>query len=52
MLFKKLILSLSTLFLVSFQVIYAEPVTIGDVEMGNDQKSDAFEQVRKKLGKW
>ena len=52
MLLKKLILSLSTLFLVSFQVIYAEPVTIGDVEMGNDQKSEAFEQVRKKLGKW
>ena len=25
---------------------------IGDVEMASDAKSEAFEQVKKKLGKW
>ena len=33
-------------------LISSEPVTIGDVEMGDDAKSKAFEQVREKLGKW
>ena len=52
MLLKRILLSLSVIFLMSFNLLYAEPVTIGDVEMGNDQKSQAFEQVKKKLGKW
>ena len=52
MILKRLVLSLSALFLITFQSLNAETVTIGDVEMGNDQKSLAFEQVRKKLGKW
>jgi len=52
MILKRLILTLSALFLITFQSLYADTVTIGDVEMGNDQKSLAFEQVRKKLGKW
>ena len=29
-----------------------EPITIGDVEMKADKKSQAFEQVLKKIGKW
>ena len=29
-----------------------ETITIGDVEMASDTKSAAFEQVKKKLGKW
>ena len=29
-----------------------ETVKIGDVEMASGEKSAAFEQVRKKLGKW
>ena len=28
------------------------PITIGDVEMKTDVKSEAFEQVRGKIGKW
>jgi len=52
MLLKRILLSLSVIFLMSFNLLYAVPVTIGDVEMGNDQKSQAFEQVKKKLGKW
>ena len=52
MILKRFVLSLSALFLITFQSLNAETVTIGDVEMGNDQKSLAFEQVRKKLGKW
>ena len=38
--------------LVSFSVFADETVKIGDVEMASDKKSAAFEQVRKKLGKW
>ena len=52
MLLKRILLSLSVVFLMSYNLLYAEPVTIGDIEMGNDQKSQAFEQVKKKLGKW
>ena len=52
MILKRLVFTLSALFLITFQSLNAETVTIGDVEMGNDQKSLAFEQVRKKLGKW
>ncbi len=52
MFLKRILLSLSVILLIPFKLLYAEPVTIGDVEMGNDQKSQAFEQVRKKLGKW
>jgi len=29
-----------------------EPITIGDVAMGDEAKSKAFMQVKKKLGKW
>ena len=52
MILKRLVLTISALFLITFQSLHADTVTIGDVEMGNDQKSLAFEQVRKKLGKW
>ena len=38
--------------LLSFSVFADETVKIGDVEMASDKKSAAFEQVRKKLGKW
>ena len=38
--------------LLSLPVFAAETVKIGDVEMASDKKSAAFEQVRKKLGKW
>ena len=41
---------LSLLF--SLSVFAGETVKIGDVEMASDKKSAAFEQVRKKLGKW
>ena len=41
---------LSLLF--SLSVFADETVKIGDVEMASDKKSAAFEQVRKKLGKW
>ena len=47
-----------TLFVISFSLFFSlplissEPVTIGDVEMGDEAKSKAFEQVREKLGKW
>ena len=36
----------------SLSVFADETVKIGDVEMAADKKSAAFEQVRKKLGKW
>ena len=29
-----------------------DPITIGDVEMLSDAKSEGFEQVREKIGKW
>ena len=38
--------------LLSLSVFADETVKIGDVEMASDKKSAAFEQVRKKLGKW
>ena len=38
--------------LLSLPVFADETVKIGDVEMASDKKSAAFEQVRKKLGKW
>jgi len=49
---RKIILTLTAVIIIASQAISAEPVTIGDVEMGNDSKSKAFEQVKKKLGKW
>ena len=39
-------------FLFSLSIIADDTVKIGDVEMASDKKSAAFEQVRKKLGKW
>ena len=41
---------LSLLF--SLSIIADDTVKIGDVEMASDKKSAAFEQVKKKLGKW
>ena len=41
---------LSMLF--SLSIIADDAVKIGDVEMASDKKSAAFEQVKKKLGKW
>ena len=38
--------------MLSLSVFADETVKIGDVEMASDKKSAAFEQVRKKLGKW
>ena len=38
--------------IVSLHVSSADPIKIGSVEMADDVKSQAFEQVRKKLGKW
>ena len=52
MILRKIIIALSTLLLIVSQAISAEPVTIGGVEMGDDSKSKAFMQVKKKLGKW
>ena len=49
---RNITMTLGALLLIASQSISAEPVTIGDVEMGNDSKSKAFEQVKKKLGKW
>ena len=49
---KKSLFAISFSLLFSLPLISSEPVTIGDVEMGDDTKSKAFEQVRKKLGKW
>ena len=49
---RKITITFSALLIIASQSISAEPVTIGDVEMGNDSKSKAFEQVKKKLGKW
>ena len=52
MIIKRLAISLSAVLILTIQSLQAEPVTIGEVEMGNERKSKAFEQVRKKLGKW
>ena len=38
--------------IVSLSLSSAEPIKIGNVEMADDVKSQAFEKVRKKLGKW
>tara|TARA_B100000900_G_scaffold414857_1_gene442794 strand:+ start:1456 stop:1998 length:543 start_codon:yes stop_codon:yes gene_type:complete len=38
--------------IVSLHISSADPIKIGSVEMADDVKSQAFEQVRKKLGKW
>ena len=38
--------------IVSLHISSADPIKIGNVEMADDVKSQAFEQVRKKLGKW
>ena len=48
----KLVTLISSLFF-SFSVLANEtPAVIGGVEMASGEKSAAFEQVRKKLGKW
>ena len=48
----KLVTLVSSL-LLSFSVLANEtPAVIGGVEMASGEKSAAFEQVRKKLGKW
>ena len=52
MILRKITITLSVLLITASQAISAEPVTIGGVEMGDDTKSKAFEQVKKKLGKW
>ena len=38
--------------IVSLSLSSAEPIKIGSVEMADDVKSQAFEKVREKLGKW
>ncbi len=45
-------LSLLTVLLLSLNILANETVSIGNVEMANEKKSDAFEQVKKKIGKW
>ena len=45
-------LTLFTVLLLSWTIYANETVSIGNVEMANDKKSEAFEQVRKKIGKW
>ena len=49
--FSKLV-TIVTAAIVSLHILSAEPIKIGNVEMADDVKSQAFEQVRKKLGKW
>ena len=49
---KKSLFAISFSLFFSLPLISSEPVTIGDVEMGDEAKSKAFEQVREKLGKW
>ena len=46
------ILSLLTVLLATLQMNASETVKIGNVEMADEAKSEAFEQVRKKIGKW
>ena len=48
----KLLSITSALLLSLSNVASNETITIGDVEMASDAKSAAFEQVKKKLGKW
>jgi len=45
-------ISLLITLLFSFSLFADDAVKIGDVEMASDKKSAAFEQVKKKLGKW
>ena len=45
-------ISLLITLLFSFSTFADDTVKIGDVEMASDKKSAAFEQVKKKLGKW
>ena len=45
-------LSLLTALLLSLNIFANETVSIGNVEMANEKKSNAFEQVKKKIGKW
>jgi hypothetical protein len=47
---KTIYLLISLLF--SFSLVADDAVKIGDVEMASAEKSVAFEQVKKKLGKW
>ena len=47
----KIITYLFSIFL-SLSVFADDSYKIGDVEMASDLKSEAFEQVKKKLGKW
>ena len=47
---KTIYLIISLLFSLSLSA--DEVVKIGDVEMASEKKSAAFEQVKKKLGKW
>lgn len=45
--------SITSALLLSLSAVASnETITIGDVEMASDAKSAAFEQVKKKLGKW
>jgi hypothetical protein len=47
------IISVISSLLLSLSVFSSDgTITIGDVEMASDAKSAAFEQVKKKLGKW
>ena len=46
------IMSLIVALFVSLNIFSNETVSIGSVEMANEKKSSAFEQVRKKIGKW
>ena len=46
------IISVLISLLFSFSLFADDAVKIGDVEMASDKKSVAFEQVKKKLGKW
>ena len=45
-------LTLFTVLLLSGTIFSNDTVSIGNVEMANEKKSKAFEQVRKKIGKW
>ena len=47
---KTIYLLISLLF--SFFLVADDAVKIGDVEMASEKKSEAFEHVKKKLGKW
>ena len=49
--FSKIVIAL---LLLPMNALAAEPgpITIGDVEMLTDAKSEGFEQVREKIGKW